>query len=229
VVLNLVSAGHVADVHEVLAQSARVPADLARASADLGGVARAEAGRAEAGRAGAGRAGAGPARVSADLGATRAEAERADADLVDADPADTGRAGAVDEEAGTSLPAPPPLAVWIPAALDPGPATLHQLRAQLAVYLSPPGYGEMFTALGHGTLVEQARAGKPRSELAQAIPADLIEAVGAIGSAQDITRRVGEYFDAGAGHVGLVPATAEDPAGRRLLTTLSPLLTKERR
>ncbi|SFR04718.1 probable F420-dependent oxidoreductase, Rv3093c family [Lentzea waywayandensis] len=124
---------------------------------------------------------------------------------------------------------PPPLAVWIPAALDPGPATLHQLRAQLSVYLSPPGYGEMFTALGHGTLVEQARAGKPRSELAQAIPADLIEAVGAIGSARDIARRVDEYFDAGAEHVGLVPATAGDPAGRELLTRLSPLLTKDRR
>ncbi|WP_439658885.1 LLM class F420-dependent oxidoreductase [Lentzea sp. HUAS TT2] len=124
---------------------------------------------------------------------------------------------------------PPPLAVWIPAALDPGPATLQQLRAQLSVYLSPPGYGEMFTALGHGPLVEQARAGKPRAELAQAIPTDLIEAVGAIGSAKDIANRVTEYFDAGAGHVGLVPATAEDPAGRNLLATLSPLLTKERR
>ena len=124
---------------------------------------------------------------------------------------------------------PPPLAVWIPAALDPGPDTLHQLRAQLAVYLSPPGYGEMFTALGHGTLVEQARAGRPRAELAQAIPADLIEAVGAIGSAGDIADRVDEYFDAGAEHVGLVPATAGDPAGHRLLTTLSPLLTKGRR
>ncbi|MFJ5986822.1 LLM class F420-dependent oxidoreductase [Lentzea sp. NPDC092896] len=137
------------------------------------------------------------------------------------------RAG-IEEGSGIPL-APPPLAVWIPAALDPGPATLHQLRAQLSVYISPPGYGEMFTALGHGTLVEQARAGRPRAELAQAIPTELIEAVGAIGSASDIARRVDEYFDAGAEHVGLVPATAEDPAGRGLLTTLSPLLTKGRR
>ncbi|MFD4638006.1 LLM class F420-dependent oxidoreductase [Lentzea sp. NPDC058436] len=123
----------------------------------------------------------------------------------------------------------PPLAVWIPAALDPGPDTLRQLRAQLSVYLAPPGYGEMFTALGHSTLVDEARAGKPRSELAQAIPLDLVEAVGAIGSARTVADRVGEYFEAGADHVGLVPATAEDPAARRLLTTLSPLLTKERR
>ncbi|MGW6441852.1 LLM class F420-dependent oxidoreductase [Lentzea sp. NPDC055074] len=123
----------------------------------------------------------------------------------------------------------PPLAVWIPAALDPGADTLRQLRSQLSVYLSPPGYGEMFTALGHGDLVDQARAGRPRAELARAIPLDLIEAVGAIGSAGAIARRVEEYFAAGAGHVGLVPATAEDPAGRRMLTTLSPLLTKDRR
>jgi probable F420-dependent oxidoreductase len=122
-----------------------------------------------------------------------------------------------------------PVAVWIPAALDPGPDTLRQLRSQLAVYLAPPGYGEMFTALGHGDLVARARAGAPRSELAQDIPVSLIEAVGAIGSADDIAGRVDEYFAAGAGHVGLVPATAEDPAGRRLLTTLSPLLTKGRR
>ncbi|MDX8029359.1 LLM class F420-dependent oxidoreductase [Lentzea sp. BCCO 10_0856] len=125
--------------------------------------------------------------------------------------------------------APPPVAVWIPAALDPGEATLRQLRSQLAVYLAPPGYGEMFTALGHGDLVARARSGAPRAELAQDIPVDLIEAVGAVGSADDIVRRVDSYFEAGVSHVGLVPATAEDPAGRRLLTTLSPLLTKGRR
>jgi probable F420-dependent oxidoreductase len=115
---------------------------------------------------------------------------------------------------------PPPVAVWIPAALEPGPDTLRQLRSQLTVYLAPPGYGEMFTALGPGELVARARAG---------VPLSLIEAVGAIGSADDIARRVESYFEAGAAHVGLVPATAEDPAGRRLLTTLSPLLTKGRR
>jgi probable F420-dependent oxidoreductase len=124
---------------------------------------------------------------------------------------------------------PPPVAVWIPAALDPGEATLQQLRSQLSVYLAPPGYGEMFTALGHGDLVARARAGTPRAELARNIPVELMRAVGAIGSAEDIVRRLGEYFEAGAGHVGLVPATTEDPAGRRLLTTLSPLLTKGRR
>lgn len=162
----------------------------------------------------------------------RVPGDRAEAGQDEAGPGEVGRDEASLGEVGRDEAvrvSPPPLVVWIPAALDPGPATLHQLRAQLSVYLSPPGYGEMFTALGHGPLVEQARAGKPRPELAQAIPTDLIEAVGAIGSAKDIANRVTEYFDAGAEHVGLVPATAEDPAGQNLLTTLSPLLTKERR
>jgi probable F420-dependent oxidoreductase len=123
---------------------------------------------------------------------------------------------------------PPPIAVWIPAALEPGPDALQQMRSQLAVYLAPPGYGEMFTALGHGSLVSRARAGEPRASLAADIPLSLLEAVGAIGSAADVSRRVSEYFSAGASHVGLVPVTASDPAGRRLLTTLSPLLTKGR-
>ncbi len=128
--------------------------------------------------------------------------------------------------AGTRV--PPPLAVWIPAALDPGPDALRQMRSQLAVYLAPPGYGEMFIALGHGSLVSRARAGEPRASLAADIPLSLLERVGAIGSAAGIVRRVSEYFSAGASHVGLVPVTASDPAGRRLLTTLSPLLTKGR-
>jgi hypothetical protein len=48
------------------------------------------------------------------------------------------------------------------------------VSAHLAVYLRPPGYGEMFAQLGFGSLVEQARAGTPRSELAAAIPFELI-------------------------------------------------------
>ncbi|MBP2478361.1 putative F420-dependent oxidoreductase [Crossiella equi] len=128
---------------------------------------------------------------------------------------------AVDTLAQEAGRAAPPLAVWLPAALDPGEATLRQLRGQLAAYLAPPGYGEMATALGHGALVALARSGAPRAELAQRIPIELLEAVCALGSAAAIARRVREYTEAGAGHVGLVPATAEDPAGRRLLTAVA--------
>jgi len=124
---------------------------------------------------------------------------------------------------------PPPIAVWLPAALDPEPGTMRQLSGQLAAYLAPPGYGDMFAALGYGELVARARAGTPRAELAYDIPLSLLEAVGALGSAAEITRRVNECFQAGADHVGLVPATAGDPAGRRLLTALAPLSTKDKK
>ncbi|REH54453.1 putative F420-dependent oxidoreductase [Kutzneria buriramensis] len=128
--------------------------------------------------------------------------------LVDAHAADAGRT-------------PPRLAVWIPVALDPGPATLRQLAAQTAVYLSPPGYGEMFSALGYSSLVERARSGVSRKDLAADIPASLIGAVGAVGSKSDVLSRIAEFHAAGADHVGIVPPTAEDPCGARLLTELA--------
>jgi probable F420-dependent oxidoreductase len=118
--------------------------------------------------------------------------------------------------------AAPEIAVWVAAALDPGPAALRQLAGQLAVYLAPPGYGEMFIELGFGELVRKARAGARRAELVAAIPVELLAAVCAIGSAEQITARVARYHDAGAEHVGIVPATAEDPAGRAVLTALAP-------
>jgi probable F420-dependent oxidoreductase len=115
----------------------------------------------------------------------------------------------------------PRLAVWVPAALDPGQATLGQLAAQIAVYLGPPGYGEMFTALGFGALVDAARAGRPRAELATDVPRALLDAVGALGTRAEVTARVAAYRRAGADDVAIVPATAEDPAGRTLLSALA--------
>jgi probable F420-dependent oxidoreductase len=127
----------------------------------------------------------------------------------------------VDAHAANAGRTPPRLAVWIPAALDPGAATLQQAAAQTAVYLSPPGYGEMFAALGYSSLVERARAGEPRKSLAADIPASLIAAVGAVGSRADVLSRIAEFHAAGADHVGIVPATAEDPCGARLLAEVS--------
>jgi probable F420-dependent oxidoreductase len=115
----------------------------------------------------------------------------------------------------------PEIAVWVTVALNPGAATLAQMAAQIAVYLRPPGYGEMFTELGFGTLVEQARAGSRRSQLAELIPAELLGEVCAIGSESAIEDRLASYLAAGASRIGIVPATAEDPAGRRVLAALS--------
>lgn len=127
----------------------------------------------------------------------------------------------VDGEASRIGRASPRLAVWVPVALDPGSATLHQMASQIALYLRPPGYGEMFAALGFGTLVDDARRGRPRLELASTIPRELLAAVGAIGSEDEIAARIAAYHEAGADDVAIVPATAEDAAGARLLSAVS--------
>jgi probable F420-dependent oxidoreductase len=114
----------------------------------------------------------------------------------------------------------PEIAVWVTVALEPGVATLTQIAAQIAVYLRPPGYGEMFSQLGFGSLVEEARAGARRAALAQKIPVELLSQVCAIGSAGEIETRLGEYRAAGANRIGIVPTTAEDPAGQRVLSSV---------
>jgi alkanesulfonate monooxygenase SsuD/methylene tetrahydromethanopterin reductase-like flavin-dependent oxidoreductase (luciferase family) len=107
--------------------------------------------------------------------------------------------------------------VWLATALDPGDAARAQLAAQVAIYLAPPGYGEMFSEFGFADLVGRARSGARRAELAGEVPTDLLEQVCAIGSRDAIATRIGAYFDAGADIVGVVPSTAEDPGGRAVL------------
>jgi probable F420-dependent oxidoreductase len=115
----------------------------------------------------------------------------------------------------------PHLTVWVPAALRPGEASLRQTANQLAMYLAPPGYGEMFCELGFPDLVEQARSGARRSELAAAIPFELTEQLGAAGSPEQIAARLRAYLDAGADTVAVVPVTAEDSAGRGVLQAVA--------
>jgi probable F420-dependent oxidoreductase len=128
------------------------------------------------------------------------------------------RVDAVAQAAGRPT---PKLSVWVPVALDPGGEALAQLRGQLAVYLGAPGYGEMFAEVGFGPLVEQARGGASRSELMDGIPAELVAEVGALGTDEQVVRRLAAYHEAGADHVGIVPSTAEDPAGRRTMAALA--------
>jgi alkanesulfonate monooxygenase SsuD/methylene tetrahydromethanopterin reductase-like flavin-dependent oxidoreductase (luciferase family) len=110
--------------------------------------------------------------------------------------------------------------VWVSVAVEPGEATLSQLAAQIAAYLAPPGYGESFIELGFEELVLSARAGTRRSELAAAVPVELLRALCAIGSRAQVLTRLEEYRTAGATHIGIVPATAEDPGGARALEAL---------
>jgi alkanesulfonate monooxygenase SsuD/methylene tetrahydromethanopterin reductase-like flavin-dependent oxidoreductase (luciferase family) len=153
----------------------------------------------------------------------RAAARHADEVVVNLVPSQ--RVGAVratiDAEAAAAGRPAPTLAVWLVAALDPGSAARGQLAAQLAVYLAPPGYGEMFAELGFSDLVHRARAGASRSELAQSVPDELLEQVCALGTSADVAARITTYFDAGADVVGVVPSTAEDPAGRAVLSAIA--------
>jgi probable F420-dependent oxidoreductase len=126
----------------------------------------------------------------------------------------------VDADAAAAGRIPPRLAVWLPAALDPGPEARAQLAAQLAIYLAPPGYGEMFSELGFAEVVERARGGLRRSELARSIPYELLEHICALGSPERLTGTISAYFDAGADVVGVVPSTVEDPAGRAVLAVI---------
>jgi probable F420-dependent oxidoreductase len=123
----------------------------------------------------------------------------------------------VDHDAEAADRRPPQLTVWVPAALRPGEASLRQAANQLAIYLAPPGYGEMFCELGFADLVERARSGARRSELASAVPSELAEQLGAFGSREQVADRLRAYAQAGADTVAVVPVTAEDPAGRAVL------------
>jgi probable F420-dependent oxidoreductase len=125
----------------------------------------------------------------------------------------------VDEYAAAANRAPVHLTVWVPAAQRPGDAALRQAASQLAIYLGPPGYGEMFSELGFADLVERARRDERRSELAAAIPLELAEQLGAFGGPEDVATRLQDYLHAGADTVAVVPVTADDPAGRAVLHT----------
>ena len=114
----------------------------------------------------------------------------------------------------------PPLAAWVTAAVDPGEETVDQLRRALVPYLGAPGYGEMFAAAGFGDLIDSARRGSHPRELFAALPVELVEAVGAVGDAATVRKRLDTYRDAGVDHIAVVPATAGDPAGMRTLAAV---------
>ncbi|WP_343708989.1 LLM class F420-dependent oxidoreductase [Mycobacterium sp.] len=112
---------------------------------------------------------------------------------------------------------PPQVTAWVPVAVRPGEAARCQLAGQLAVYFAPPGYGEMFCDLGFADLVERARSGARRADLAAAIPLELAAKLAALGDPGQVTDRIRDYLNAGADTVAVIPVTAEDPSGRSAL------------
>jgi alkanesulfonate monooxygenase SsuD/methylene tetrahydromethanopterin reductase-like flavin-dependent oxidoreductase (luciferase family) len=132
----------------------------------------------------------------------------------------------IDGEAAKVGRKPPTLTVWVPAAFEPGEAAVRQLATQLAVYLAPPGYGEMFCELGYGDLVRRARAGAGRLELADHVPEDLLKQICLAGSTERIAASLRTYHEAGADCVAVVPSTAEDPGGRAVLAAVAAARTR---
>jgi probable F420-dependent oxidoreductase len=158
---------------------------------------------------------------------TRVAARHADEVVLNLVPPERVRAVRVriDSEAVAAGRTPPNLTVWVPVALEPGEAALAQLSSQLAIYLSPPGYGEMFSELGFAELVRRARRGTRRAELAQAIPHELLGHVCALGSRESLISRLDTYYEAGADTVAVVPATAEDRSGKATLSAIAATLS----
>ncbi len=59
------------------------------------------------------------------------------------------------------------------------------------------------------------------------MPVDLPRALGAVGSAAEVTDAIQRYFDAGVDEVCVLPAVAGDPAGARTLSFVSTLKAME--
>ena len=86
--------------------------------------------------------------------------------------------------------APPRLAAWVVAAVDPTPETHAQLARGLIPYLAAEGYSDMFTAAGFGELVEAARGGRASGAAAgAACRRSLAAAVGLVGTEEEARRR----------------------------------------
>ena len=119
----------------------------------------------------------------------------------------------------------PKLAVWLCCSVDPGQETIDQLLRAIVGYLAAPGYSEMISAAGFAELVEYARTRPHPRELLAAMPAELMSAIGLVGSQGQIEQRIAEYHEAGADEICLVPATANDPGGLQTLQAMAKLST----
>jgi probable F420-dependent oxidoreductase len=115
----------------------------------------------------------------------------------------------------------PRVAIWLATAVDPTTETLAQIARAKVAYLAAPGYGEMFAEAGFAELVEFARTRPHPRALLEAVPTELVSAVGLVGSVDQIVARIAAYRDAGVDEICIVPATAGDDAGRRTLEALA--------
>lgn len=116
----------------------------------------------------------------------------------------------------------PKIAIWLGTSVDPSEDALLQIRRSMVAYLAAPGYAEMFSKAGFGEVVALAKTRPHPREVLAAMPHELCATVGLVGDVETIRARIEEYRLCGVDEVCLVPATADDPAGRRTLTALAP-------
>lgn len=117
----------------------------------------------------------------------------------------------------------PPLAAWLPVAVDPEPGAYRQVAASVVGYLPVKGYREVFIDAGFAEVVELADAGADRERLLEAMPDEAARTVGILGDRTAVAARLEEYETAGLDEVAVLPVTTGDPAGERTLKTLAAL------
>ncbi|MEU9841033.1 LLM class F420-dependent oxidoreductase [Actinomadura sp. NPDC048032] len=153
--------------------------------------------------------------------AVRAAARHADrmvVSLVTADSAGrlAARLRSESDAAGTSA---PPVAAWVPVAVDGGAQAREQVRRAVVGYLAAPGYAQMFEEAGFGDVVALARSRPHPSELLAAVPDELVHAVAALGEPEEVAARLASYA---VDEIAVLPCcTDEDPAGEHTLRTLA--------
>lgn len=118
---------------------------------------------------------------------------------------------------------PPPLAAWIPAAVEPTERDREQILRSIAGYLTVRGYSDMFVDAGFGNAVELAASGADTDRLLAELPPEAAGVVGLVGDRDTVRARLDEYAAAGLDEIAVFPTTAGDPAGRRTLTALAEL------
>jgi probable F420-dependent oxidoreductase len=134
-------------------------------------------------------------------------------------------AGRLRDEARSAGRPVPPLAAWLPVAVDGGDAAREQIRRTLVGYLAAPGYAEMFQEAGFGDVVALARRRAHPREVLDAVPDDLVDSVAVLGDEPAVRDRLAAYGQHVDELVVLPCSTDDDPAGARTLRVLARALS----
>lgn len=115
----------------------------------------------------------------------------------------------------------PKVATWTPVAVDGSREALDQIRMMLVGYLAAPGYSEMFERAGFADEVAFARSRPHPRDLLARITDELMMSVAAVGTKDEVTRRLADYGEH-VDEVAVLPAsTSADPGGVATMAALA--------